>query len=98
MNSNMQVENLKNIIEKINLYKKNELEIFGDFKNIFNNIKYCFDMSYSDSFDEKIGEIYNKFALISKVHDNNIVVINRNIDKYLNSTLKVSQIFEDIVK
>lgn len=98
MNSNMHIENMENLLDKLNMYKKNELMLFGELKNEFNNIGYIFELPFSKVFEEKINQLYDNLSIIIKVHENNIIVINRNIDKYLNTSFKVAQKFDEIVK
>ena len=98
MNSNMNIENIENLMEKMNMFNKEELLLFGEIKNQFTNIGYTFDMPFSSFFEEKINQLYDKFSIIVKIHDNNILVLNRNIDKYLSTSFKVAQKFDNIVK
>ena len=98
MNSNMHIENMESLLEKLNMYKKSELVVFGELKNEFNNINYTFDMPFNKILDEKINQLYDKFSIIVKIHDNNLIVINKNIEKYLSTSYKVAQKFDDITK
>ena len=98
MNSNMHIENMESLLEKLNMYKKSELVVFGELKNEFNNINYTFDMPFNKILDEKINQLYDKFSIIVKIHDNTLIVINKNIEKYLSTSYKVAQKFDDITK
>jgi len=94
----MHVENMESLMEKLDMYKKSELVVFGELKNEFSNISYTFDMPFSKLFEEKINQLYDKLSIIVKIHDNNLIVINKNIEKYLTNSFKVAQKFDDIVK
>ena len=98
MENNMHVDNMENLLEKVDLYSKDELVLFEELKNQLNEVNHCFENSSSNTFDEKINDLSNKFSTISNIHNNNHMVINKNIEKYLENTIEVSKIFNKVNK
>ena len=39
----------------------------------------------------------NKFKIISSIHDDNILVLNKNMETYIATGEKVSKMFDDII-
>ncbi len=96
MDNIMNIEDIENRIEKINMYINEEDLSFEELKNNINNIDFEYISHNQNNLKELLNELTNKMNVISRNHKNNVKIINSNINKYITTSNKVKNIFEDI--
>lgn len=96
MNNYIDINNLINANDKIKMYKSEEDIIFSEINKNFENIKYSYNTSNLENILKIENELLLKFSTISKIHNNNVTVINKNILKYIELSKKTVNIFENI--
>lgn len=85
-------------INKLDIYKKDEELNFDSIGNTLNNLITYYQTGNSELFDAKQFEVTSKFNVLSKIHNNNIFVLNKNLDNYKNTKLVVESVFDNIVE
>ena len=89
-------EEIKKSIDKIKNYKEQENIIFDNISDNFVDINYNYKTQNKEKLEYLQAEIINKFAIITKNHNNNILIIEKNLNKYIEKRKNVKQIFEKI--
>lgn len=71
----------------------NNSEILDAFSEI--NLNYISDIN-SDRLVSLQTELFNKLSIMQKNHNNNLRILSKNRDKYINTSEYVSKLFDDI--
>lgn len=98
MNNYVDIEEMTKTKEKINLYTKEELMKFDSIKEIFNSLNNVLDIDSSSYIQNIQFDLIKKLEIIKKIHYNNCMIIEKNIDKYIGTSIKTNQIFRNINK
>lgn len=96
MNKGIDTLELQRIIYKVKVYQRQEDLIFDDLQKILNNLKYAYSTDNSKTIENINTIIQKKFSDIIVIHKNNIIVINKNIEKYENLQLQIANKFSNI--
>ncbi len=83
-------------IKKITMYKEKEDLILDDLKSIFKNINYNYNCNNKDNLESKENDIINKTKTMAKNHSNNILIFQKNLQKYKDTSKKVAKMFDNI--
>lgn len=89
--------NLENYIKKIRMYKEQEDLLFENFENLFKQLSFSYLTDNTDTLKEKMLFINNNNKKINVNNNSNIDVLNKNIDKYIATSNKTNQIFNNII-
>ena len=81
-------------LESLISMEKKDLD---DIKNYFNNVHYYYKSNNKSKIEELNSQFINKFKTIVNMHDNNLIVIKRNLQNYKDTKIKVENIFNDII-
>lgn len=95
-NMTMKIEEVGSCLDKFKLYKEQEELFVEDVINCFDRIKNNYRSNNSIKIENLNLEISNKLKVISSVHNNNITVIEKNIEKYRTTDATVKNLFENI--
>jgi hypothetical protein len=96
MRSVIDEENLIKSIEKIKLLKKQEDINFEKIKENFRKINYCYDTSNTEYINAINEDLIGKLSVISRIHNNTIIILNKNLEKYRNTKVVVEKMFEKL--
>lgn len=96
MRSILDEEKMSTTINKLNMYQKQEEINFNSCNQVFKNLSYSYQTDNTKLLEQKIFEITKKFSTISKLHDNNLLVLNKNLENYQSTKTKVESILNDI--
>lgn len=94
MGNKVDIDELSIILEKIKMYKEEEID-FNDINDLLSNINYNYNTGNRNNLDMLGAEITNNLNIISKIHNTNISILEKNINKILENELKVIQILND---
>lgn len=94
----MDIEKIYIVIQKLNMYKNEESIKFSEINSNFNNLCGCIKSSNVDSLQNIQFELINKFNVIKKIHENDVIVLNKNISKYIDISSMTNQMFSNIYK
>lgn len=95
MGNKVDIDELSIILEKIKMYKEEEEIDFNDINDLLSNINYNYNTGNRNNLDMLGAEITNNLNIISKIHNTNISILEKNINKILENELKVIQILND---
>ena len=70
-------------VQKIDMYRKEESLNFEELKNQLEYIHSCYKTDNNNILEEKNMELIGKMKIISKIHNNNIYVLNTKIQQHL---------------
>ena len=98
MKSNINIEQLGKINEKLKLYIKDEELEIADIKSILNSINYNYDTDNAKKIEEVQLELTNKLKIINKNHNTDIFIIEKNIDLYKEINKNTEKIFKDLTE
>lgn len=90
-------ERISKIIEKIRMYKKLEDVNFDNIKILFNNLVYLYNTSNKGALVNLQDEMINKLNTVSKIHNNKVIILYKNLEKYKNTKFKVENMFDNII-
>ena len=96
MNNYIDIEKLTKNNEKIYMYIKEESLKINNIKEIFNNINMCLDINESNHIENLQFELNKKLKTINKIHNNNHIVIEKKINKYIEAARMTNEIFNNI--
>lgn len=96
MENIMKIEEVNSCLDKFKLYKEQEQLFIEDMINCLNSIKNSYQSNNSKKVDNLNLELINKLKVISNIHTNNVIVIEKSIDKYRVAEATAKKIFEDI--
>lgn len=97
MKSILNEENLRQSIEKINIYQNDENNQLSSIKNIMDGIGYFYVSQNTRKIDEINLNMSKKITTIKNIHYNNVYILNHNIFKYQNIKIQVENKFNNIV-
>ena len=92
----MDINEINSIIDKLLIYIDEERITFDDINNLFININYNYKTNNSNKIDLLSSELINNLNTILKIHENYLVVLEKNRDKALESEKKALEIIENI--
>ena len=84
------------IVLKEQMYSNIESVVNDNLKQIFNNLLLGYDSKNLDDLSSSQNEICNKLSLMQKNHDNNLKVLMKVKEGYLEVGNDVSKMFSDI--
>ena len=96
MQSVIDTDKIENIIDKAEMYKNEEEITFDNFNTNFHNILNYYKTKNSNKIQIISKELSDNLKKIIKNHQNNILVLSKNIEKYSELENKNAQIFNDI--
>ena len=79
MKSNMNIEQLGKVNERIKIYATDEELQFSSIKSVLNNINYNYDTDNTIKLEELDEELINKLKKINKNHNLDMLIIDKNI-------------------
>ena len=88
-------DNLEIINKSLKYYNNEEKIIIEDFDNIYSDIKKIYRSTNNNYLEQLESEISLNFKTVSNNHDNNILLINKRIEKVIEIETKVKQIDEN---
>ena len=92
----MRVEEVNSCLDKFKLYKEQEQLFIEDVINCLESIKISYHSDNGNKIENINLEIINKLKVISSVHNNNVTVIEKSIEKYRNADILANSFFENI--
>ena len=98
MNGNfLNTEEISKTIKNLELETKEEKLNLDDIKTSLETLNLNYKTDNSDKLNNLAFMLNNKFKIISSIHDDNILVLNKNMETYIDTRNKVSKIFDDII-
>lgn len=98
MNGNfLNTEEISKTIKKLELEIKDEKLNLDDIESSIEALNLNYKTDNSDKLNNLSFMLNNKFKTISYIHDDNILVLNKNMETYIDTSNKVSKIFDDII-
>lgn len=98
MKNIMNVDQIASCLDKIKMYKEQEQLLFEDITNCFEKLKVNYNSNNSKKINNFNLELTKKFNTISNVHANNMLVLEKSMDKYRITSMKAEDVLEDIRK
>lgn len=92
----MKIEEINSCLDKFKLYKEQEQLFIEDVTKCLDSLKNSYYSNNSKRIENINLEIINKLKVISNVHNNNVTVIEKNIDKYRRADILAKSLFENI--
>ena len=98
MNGNfLNAEEISKTIKNLELETKEEKLNLDDIKTSIETLNLNYKTDNSDKLNNLAFMLNNKFKIISSIHDDNILVLNKNMETYIATGEKVSKMFDDII-
>ena len=98
MNGNfLNTKEISKTIKKLELEIKDEKLNLDDIESSIEALNLNYKTDNSDKLNNLAFMLNNKFKIISSIHDDNILVLNKNMETYIDTSNKVSKIFDDII-
>ena len=97
MKSIIDEEKLKNCLQRIELYKREEKKIIMNIKHLNKKKKKNYQTSNTDNLLEKQEEIGNRLAVIERIHNQDTKIIVDTIEKYNELQAETEKRFDNIV-
>jgi len=98
MKSNMNIEQLGKVNERIKIYATDEELQFSSIKSVLNNINYNYDTDNTIKLEELDEELINKLKKINKNHNLDMLIIDKNINKYKELNQNTEKIFKNLME
>lgn len=98
MKSNMNIEQLGKVNERIKIYATDEELQFSSIKSVLNNINYNYDTDNTIKLEELDEELINKLKKINKNHNLDMLIIDKNINKYKELNQNIEKIFKNLME
>ena len=98
MKSNMNIEQLGKVNERIKIYTTDEELQFSSIKSVLNNINYNYDTNNTIKLEELEEELINKLKKINKNHNTDMFIIDKNINKYKELNQNTEKIFKNLME
>ena len=92
----IEIDSLTKAKDKIKIYKHEEDISFSEINKNYKNINYNYNTGNTNRIIELENELINKFKIISRIHNDNIFVIDKNIYNYIKTAKDVTNTFGDI--
>lgn len=97
MKSIIDEEKLKNCLQRIELYKREEKIIIMNINHLYQDNKKNYQTSNTDNLLEKQEEIGNRLAVIERIHNQDTKIIVDTIEKYNELQAETEKRFDNIV-
>lgn len=97
MKSIIDEEKLKNCLQRIELYKREEKKIIMNINHLYQDNKKNYQTSNTDNLLEKQEEIGNRLAVIERIHNQDTKIIVDTIEKYNELQAETEKRFDNIV-
>ena len=98
MKSNMNIEQLGKVNERIKIYATDEELQFSSIKSVLNNINYNYDTDNTIKLEELDEELINKLKKINKNHNLDMLIIDKNVNKYKELNQNTEKIFKNLME
>lgn len=89
-------EEIEHSIDKIKLYNGQEELNFENIKQALEQMKYHYRTKNADTLNVLHDNCAQKLAILIKIHNNNIEVLNKNLRRYKDTKFKVEKLFEEL--
>lgn len=97
MNGNfLNTEEISKTIKKLELEIKDEKLNLDDIESSIEALNLNYKTDNSDKLNNLALNFKNKFKTIISIHDDNILVLKKNMETYITTSEKVSKMFDDI--
>ena len=96
MNNGLDTFEVQKIVEKAKIYQGQEDLIFDDLQRILKNLQYEYVTNNGKALSNIDNMLNQKFSDIMTIHKNNILVLNKNIEKYSDLELQIQNKFNII--
>ena len=93
MDNILDTEEIEKNISKFKMIKNQEDLNFEAIKDELLNINYYYDTNNTSHLDDLYFEVIQKLSVISKIHHLNIMVLDKNLEKYRTTRLIVENSF-----
>lgn len=90
-------EQLNKIVQKLELYKKEEKQKFININTENSEILNFYRTKNVEQIKNRIDDIRNQLLKIEKIHEQNMEEINKRIESYTEAQEKTENIFNSIV-
>ena len=94
----MNIEQLEKVNERIKIYATDEELQFSSIKSVLNNINYNYDTDNTIKLEELDEELINKLKKINKNHNLDMLIIDKNINKYKELNQNTEKIFKNLME
>lgn len=92
----MNLDELSKSNEKYKIHKNDEELTFTNIKEILKKINYYYDTSNTSKLETLETELIKKLNIITELHNNNLIVIEKNIAKYRTLKEATEELFNNI--
>ena len=92
------IEELNKNKEKARIYQTEEELNFNNIKEVLENKNYYYNTKNNKKLSEIENELINKLNVIKNMHQTNIAVIEKIINKYKDINQKTEKIFDDLTE
>lgn len=75
------VENMELCLKKISYYRDEEKNDFNDIKSSIAKNNSCLNTNNKNAFDHVQNRLIEKMNTLKKIHSNNVIVLNKRIEK-----------------
>ena len=93
----LSTEEISKTIKNLEVETKDEQLNIEDINTSIESLNLNYKTDNSDKLNNLSFMLNNKFKTISYIHDDNILVLNKNMETYIDTRNKVSKIFDDII-
>ncbi len=90
------VEQIEKNKQKIEMYSKEEQITIDSINQVLKKINTSFNENNLTKLEDIQIELVNKLKIISKIHSNDIMILYKNIDKYIYLSNKFAKSFDNI--
>ena len=97
MKSIIDEEKLKNCLQRIELYKREEKKIIMNINHLYKDNKKNYQTNNTDNLLEKQEEIGNRLAVIERIHNQDTKIIVDTIEIYNELQAETEKRFDNIV-
>ena len=94
----MNIEQLGKVNERMKIYATDEELQFSSIKSVLNNINYNYDTDNTIKLEELDEELINKLKKINKNHNLDMLIIDKNINKYKELNQNTEKIFKNLME
>ena len=98
MKNNINIEQLGKVNERVKIYTTDEELQFSSIKSVLNNINYNYDTDNTIKLEELDEELINKLKKINKNHNLDMLIIDKNINKYKELNQNTEKIFKNLME
>ena len=94
----MNIEQLEKVNERIKIHATDEELQFSSIKSVLDNINYNYDTENTIKLEELDEELINKLKKINKNHNIDMLIIDKNINKYKELNQNTEKIFKKLME